>query len=60
MIADNHQKRTELSVLFRIISRHSWGELQAWHRACPGSRIEHLMHGLYVLPIPGGDAEVAE
>ncbi len=60
MIADNAQSRTELSVLFKIISRHSWDELQAWHHACPGSRIEHLMHGLYVLTIPTGGAEVAE
>lgn len=36
-------------VLFRIISRRSWDELQSWHKALPGSRVEHLMYGLYVL-----------
>lgn len=51
-----YPKPTEgISVLFRIISRRSWDELQSWHKALPGSRIEHLMHGLYVLHVePGG------
>ena len=44
-------------VLFRIISRHSWDNLQCWHRALPGSRVEHLMFGLYVLHVPAGGAE---
>lgn len=44
----------ELTVLFRIISRRDWARLMAWHDACPGSRIEHLMHGLYVLHVPAG------
>lgn len=44
-----------LMVLFRIISRRSWDELQSWHKALPGSRVEHLMYGLYVLHVePGG------
>ncbi len=44
-----------ISVLFRIISRRSWDELQSWNRALPGSRVEHLMFGLYVLHVePGG------
>ena len=47
---------TELSILFRIISRHDWDRLQGWHRSCPGSTVEHLMHGLYVLTIPAGGA----
>ncbi len=59
MIPADLQERTELSVLFRIISRRSWDELQAMHRACPGSTVEHLMHGLFVLTIPAGGAEVA-
>lgn len=50
-----------LLVLFRIISRRSWDELQSWHRALPGSRVEHLMHGLYVLHIkPGGARRLAQ
>ncbi len=40
-----------ISVIFKIISRRSWDELQSWNRALPGSRVEHLMHGLYVLHI---------
>jgi hypothetical protein len=45
-----------ISVLFRIISRHSWDELQGWHKALPGSRVEHLMYGLYVLHVEPGAA----
>jgi hypothetical protein len=56
ILPDRSPERTELSVLFRIISRRSWDELQAWHRACHGSRVEHLMFGLYVLTIPAGSA----
>jgi hypothetical protein len=40
--------------MFRIISRHSWDVLQGWHRSCPGSTVEHLAHGLYVLTVPAG------
>jgi hypothetical protein len=46
--------KLELSIVFRIISRREWNRLHGWHRACPGSRIEHLMHGLYVLHVPAG------
>ncbi len=56
MIPENTSERTELMVLFRIISRRSWDELQSWHKACPGSTIEHLMYGLYVLTVPPGGA----
>jgi len=45
---------SELTVLFRIISRQDWARLLGWWAACPGSRIEHLMHGLYVLHVPAG------
>jgi hypothetical protein len=41
-------------VLFRIISRRDWDRLQSWHKSCPGSTVEHLEHGLYVLTIPAG------
>jgi hypothetical protein len=44
-----------LMILFRIISRRSWDDLQGWHKAIPVSHVEHLMVGLYVLIIePGG------
>lgn len=56
ILPDRPQDCTELSVLFRIISRRSWDELQGWHRTCPGSTIEHLHAGLYVLTIPAGGA----
>lgn len=61
MITHNANEHTEeVTILFRIISRRSSHELQAWHRACPGSEVEHLYRGLYVLTIPaGGVVEVA-
>jgi hypothetical protein len=46
-------------VLFRIISRRDWDRLQSWHKSCPGSTVEHLEHGLYVLTVPAGSAEAA-
>jgi hypothetical protein len=53
-IADDSSARTELTIMFRIISCHSWDVLQGWHRSCPGSTVEHLAHGLYVLTVPAG------
>jgi hypothetical protein len=51
------EPRTEtLMISFRIISRRSWDELQGWRDALPGSHIEHLMFGLYVLVVPPGGA----
>ncbi len=46
----------EVIVLFRIITRRDWDRLQGWHRACPGSSVEHLLFGLFVLTVPGGGA----
>ncbi len=49
-----------LVVLFRIIGRRSWDELQGWHRALPGSRVEHVMYGIYALIVePGGTRGLA-
>lgn len=57
MIVDHaDQERIEVMVMFRIISRHDWNRLQGWHRTCPGSTLEHLYRGLYVLTIPAGGA----
>lgn len=54
-------EKESLLVLFRIISRRSWDELQRWHEALPGSRVEHLMYGLYVLHVePGGASWLIE
>jgi len=47
-------------VMFRIISRRHWDQLQSWHRSCPGSTVEHLEHGLYVLTLPADGAGEAE
>jgi hypothetical protein len=48
-------------VLFKIISRRSWDELHRWHEALPGSRVEHILFGIYALIIPqGGARELAE
>ena len=62
MIPEHTEKRDGLMVMFRIISRRSWDELQSWHRACPGSTVEHLMKGtgLYVLTVPPGGAGEGE
>ena len=60
MITDNHAERAEVMVMFRIISRHDWDRLQSWHQSCPGSAVEHLMHGLYVLVVPAGGASLGE
>ena len=50
-----------LIVLFRIISRRSWDELHRWHEALPGSRVEHVLYGIYVLIVPqGGATELAQ
>jgi hypothetical protein len=54
MITDNHPERTEVMVLFRIVSRRNWETLQIWHKAHPGSSVEHLYCGMYVLTIPAG------
>ena len=44
-----------LVILFRIISRRSWETFQDLHEAFPGSRVEHVLHGIHVLIIePGG------
>jgi hypothetical protein len=50
--ADYGRRRIEVIVMFRIISRHSWDNLQSWHAACPGSKVEHLYAELYVLTVP--------
>jgi hypothetical protein len=59
-IADDSAARTEVMVMFRIISRHDWDQLQGWHKSCPGSTVEHLAHGLYVLAVPAGGAFAGE
>ena len=49
-----------LVVLFRIVSHRSWDEFQSWREAFPGSRVEHVLHGIYVLTIaPGGARRLA-
>jgi hypothetical protein len=50
-----------LLILFRIVSRKSWDDLQGWHEAFPGSRVEHVLHGIYVLVVePGGTRRLAK
>jgi hypothetical protein len=63
MITHNPEGRTGgTMVLFKIISRHSWDRLQAWHKSCPGSSVEHMMAGtgIYVLHLPRGCAKGKE
>ena len=58
MIADSRPERTEVMVMFRILTRREWDNLQSWHKSCPGSTVEHLYRGMYVLTIPaGGECE---
>lgn len=54
-IADSPQET--LMISFRIISRRSWDELQGWREAFPGSRIEHVLYGVYVLIVPPGGTQ---
>lgn len=49
-------ERIGVMVMFRIITRRSWDNLQSWHRACPGSTVEHVRGGIYVLVVPPGGA----
>ena len=50
-----------LMILFKIISRRSWDNLQNRHQALPGSHVEHVMDGIYVLHVPpGGSRRLAE
>lgn len=52
-----HERPSEpLMVMFRILSKRSWVALQELHEVCPGSHIEHLERGLYVLFLPAGGA----
>ncbi len=52
------EHQTETLILFKIISRRSWDELQSWHRAFPGSRVEHVLKGtgIFILVVPPGGA----
>ena len=43
-------------IMFRIITRRDWDRLHARREACPGSHLEHLMYGLYVLHLEEGEA----
>lgn len=55
------EPRTEtLMILFRIISRRSWDELQSLHKAFSGSCVEYVLYGVYVLIIPPGGARRLE
>jgi hypothetical protein len=38
--------------IYRVLSRRSWDELQALLESNPGSDIEHLEYGLFVLRLP--------
>jgi hypothetical protein len=58
--ASAEPRHTEVMVMFRIISRRHWDQLQSWHRSCPGSTVEHLEHGRYVLTLPADGAGEAE
>jgi hypothetical protein len=52
-------ERAAALVMFRVISRRHWNQLQSWHQAYPGCTVEHLEAGLYVLVIPAGGVREA-
>lgn len=58
MIPDETRDRTEVTVLFKIISRYSWDRMHAFMAAHPGSRLEHVAAGtgIYVVHVPAGGA----
>jgi hypothetical protein len=56
MITDNPPGRIEVMVMFRILTRREWDNLQSWPKSCPGSTVEHLYRGLDVLTVPAGGA----
>ncbi len=63
MIPENvEQHHDGVTILYKIISRHSWDKMQALHKSCPGSTVEHVMEGtgIYVLHLPPGGAEREE
>jgi hypothetical protein len=59
MIPESCPERTGVMVMFRIIGRRDWEARQSWHRSCPGSTVEHLYRGLYVLTVPADGAREA-
>ena len=49
-----------LMILFRIIGRRDWDNLQGWHEALHAALREHLMFGIYVLhDLSGGARRLA-
>ena len=57
-LSRNDRPPEPLMILFRVLSRRSWDELQGWHEAFPESRLEHVLTGtgIFVLYIPAGGA----
>jgi hypothetical protein len=45
-----------LLLLFRILARREWDRLQEMHRSFPGSVVEHVAAGIFVLHIQPGAA----
>ncbi len=45
-----------LLLLFRILTRREWDRLQEMHRSFPGSVVEHVAAGIFVLHIKPGAA----
>jgi hypothetical protein len=45
-----------LLILFRILTRREWDRLQQVNRSFPGSVVEHVEAGIFVLHIESGAA----
>lgn len=41
-------------VLFRNISRFDYDRMHAWAESFPNSKVEHVMHGIFVVAIDAG------
>lgn len=56
MIPDQTQNRTEVLILYRVISRRDHDRMQDWLQACPGSYAERVYAGTFAVFIPVGGA----
>lgn len=56
MIRETAQENNDMLVLFKVITRQSWRRVQTFVEAHPGSRLEHVSAGIYVVHVPAGGA----
>jgi hypothetical protein len=59
MITDNLPERTDTLVVWRVITRRDRVAMQRYQMETPGSTIEHILAGIYVVVVPSEDVEAA-